>query len=456
MTDREIESEIESPIQDDVIADNQAIAEKKTNQWWRGLTFSSIVRIAGAALLVVSASSFMIEKVSHSNDVVRYFALLGHTVFLGAAGIFCALKLKESRSARTFFAIVVASVPVHFAALGGMIYSAVQWDAGFGSQQPQLWMAGSLLQALGLLGIGMLVLFPLMLFGMMTLARKHAKSLTGAFFLMNALLLVPVRHPEAIALVFSAGAAILYWMEHRYFSRKTSLKTAEGRIMRTVLALPPVIALGRTLLFYDGTLLLWISVSTVLLGLLYLGVRRNTSHGAKLQNAIAPFLSLSGIILLALVVEALGLRAHLDSWEFSLFCLFAFGWIALLGTCHVTNGFGYYRVALIGFAAMSLLQMTFFPSVFTTAVALAGASASLIASVLMQQRITLLLSLAALVTCIGYHLQGVFYVTTMSHWGVLLGAGAILLVGASLIDRHKALLAKRMRHFKTAYRSWGY
>ena len=428
----------------------------RPQSWWAGLTISSMIRLVGAVLLLVSASSFMIEQVSNQNATIRYLALLGHTLFLGIAGLFCALKLKESRSARTFFAIVVASVPVHFAVLGGLFYSTVQWDAMYNVTQPKTWMASSLGQTFALLGAGLAVLLPFTSFAMMSLARKHAKSLSAAFLAINMLLLVPLRYPDTAVWLFIIGVALFVWMERGVFSRQPALKTIEGRILRVILAAPLIVLLGRTALFYDGTIWFYSNAlaATAFALHLLLSAKRNTGAGIQI------FLSVIAIVGAAIsfdeVLPVVALYDNVPPWHVSLFWMFISALMAFLGLFYAGNHSIYFRAAAMVFMVSSLVHMLEATGVLTTAIAFAASAITLFAAIQMRQRITLYLAIATLMFCTLFHLHGMVHLSAVSHWGVLLATGALLLVGASLLERKKDAVLHRIKTARAAIHSWGY
>src|SRR5690349_21940494 len=81
------------------------------------------LRIAGAAFVVASASTFMLQHWQSGNDIGRYAMLVGQSILLAAAAYFVGLTVREGRSARTFLALVLGTIPVSFAVLGGLVYS---------------------------------------------------------------------------------------------------------------------------------------------------------------------------------------------------------------------------------------------------------------------------------------------------------------------------------------------
>ena len=68
------------------------------------------LRIAGAALVVASASTFMLQHWQGGNDLIRYAMLVGQSLLLAAAAYFVGLSMQEGRSARTFLALVLATM----------------------------------------------------------------------------------------------------------------------------------------------------------------------------------------------------------------------------------------------------------------------------------------------------------------------------------------------------------
>ena len=69
------------------------------------------LRIAGATLVVASASTFMMQHWQSGNDLGRYAMLVGQSLLLAAAAYFVGLTLREGRSARTFLALVLGFFP---------------------------------------------------------------------------------------------------------------------------------------------------------------------------------------------------------------------------------------------------------------------------------------------------------------------------------------------------------
>src|SRR5689334_21594741 len=101
----------------------------KTERTFDPDALTRALRIAGAALVVASASTFMLQHWQSGNDMWRYTMLVGQSLLLAAAAYFVGLTLREGRSARTFLALVLATMPVSFAVLGGLVYSQFHLEA---------------------------------------------------------------------------------------------------------------------------------------------------------------------------------------------------------------------------------------------------------------------------------------------------------------------------------------
>lgn len=208
------------------------------------------LRIAGAALVVASASTFMLQHWQGGNDLIRYAMLVGQSLLLAAAAYFVGLSLREGRSARTFLALVLATMPVSFAVLGGLVYSQFHLEATHVLPSYATWVApnahSALLAVLGTL----VVLVPLAAVSFVALARKEARALTLAFFAANLLVLVPVRQPLFVAALAGLSLLGLLRLELTRFGMSAQLDTVEGKLARVMPFAAPVIMLGRVFHLY--------------------------------------------------------------------------------------------------------------------------------------------------------------------------------------------------------------
>ena len=193
---------------------------------------TQVMRFGGALLLTAAASSFMLQHWQHGSSATRYAYLLAHTLLLALSGVVCGLRVRESRAARTFFAIVLASVPVHFAVLGGMLRSVLPLDAARGAQRPvadaqrprsrsacsrSAWSCSRRSCGSSLLA----------------LARPCARELLQATLAMNACLLLPWRAPSLIAVLCGAMCGAAAVVRRARVARRRLRRAHAGRALRT-------------------------------------------------------------------------------------------------------------------------------------------------------------------------------------------------------------------------------
>lgn len=211
------------------------------------------LRIAGAILVVASASTFMLQHWQQSgNDLVRYAMLVGQSLMLAAAAYFVGLSMREGRSARTFLALVLATIPVSFAVLGGLVYSQFHLEAVAQLPHYATWIAPSKQSALLAVAGTLILLVPLGVVSFVALARKEARALSLAFFAANSLVLLPVRQPSVVVVLAGGALLGLLHLELTRFAGKAQLDTVEGKLARVMPYAAPVIMLGRVLHLYQA------------------------------------------------------------------------------------------------------------------------------------------------------------------------------------------------------------
>lgn len=215
---------------------------------------SRIMRQAGAALLITAAAVFLVQGWGEMEHLTRYFSFLGFTAAMCVAGFFCGIRIKEDKGARTFMALTALVVPVHFAQLGALLYSASPYTIA-GVQYPAFltWIAPDPAAALMTAAIGIAALLPVTLIAFLSLARKKARLISLVYLTSCAALLIPFRDPDIMAFVIAALAAVFGYFDLAHLSRDSSMRTPEGTLVRGMLAVPLLITLTRTLQLYQPT-----------------------------------------------------------------------------------------------------------------------------------------------------------------------------------------------------------
>ncbi len=230
----------------------------------------TLLRLLGAAALVIAMYSFLAKGWQSGNDVLRYLLMLGHTGLLAAIGLASGHWLKESKGARLLLTLALVSVPANFAILGALIFSQSGALAASGYPQYVAWTVDSLNTALLTSAGAMLVLVPVTLLGFTVLARSMSKKLALLFLASNAALLMPLRDPEMIGLLVLALTACTLFFNRRTAHQHCAAKTSEGITALGLQLLPMAVLMGRSLWLYSVDLFLL----SVLVGTLFVMLRQ--------------------------------------------------------------------------------------------------------------------------------------------------------------------------------------
>lgn len=398
------------------------------------------LRIAGAALVVASASTFMLQHWQVGNDLTRYAMLVGQSLLLAAAAYFVGLTVREGRSARTFLALVLATIPISFAVLGGLVYSQFHWEPLAVLPQYASWIAPNKLSAvLAVLGT-VAVLVPLAAVSFVALARKEAKALTLAFVLANLLVIVPLRTPIGVAVLAGLTLFGLGHFEIARFSKTPRLDNLEGKLARGVLFVPPAIMLGRVVHLYDakpafvgslfliGTALLWLQLGRTK-GAIHRDVGAwGAAFFALVGWGMIWFDAVAGVGSTALSILTLGLPVAAALVVVSLRA--ANGRGALNG-CGIVLGL---MTAVVASLADLDSMAAFSCVVLGILVAVWGAA--------LRHRVPLvggtLVALFGLVTQVWLAVHA----DNLLRWASLSAAGILLIVGSAYLERNRARLAQ--------------
>jgi hypothetical protein len=226
-----------------------------------------ILRWIGASTLIVSAVVFVSQRWDLMDSILRYYSFLGFTAVLAGTGLFCGVVLKEAKGARTLLALAAAFLPAHFAQIGALIHSQFG-DIFPPSGSIMLLNAGTHAAAFKTLFVALAVLVPIAYLGLASMARRAAPALTGVFLLSNAALLIPVRQPDLAAVIGSAMFGSLLILDRRLFSADPTLKSWDGRAVRTMLFVPLLVLAVRNIISYEITSL-FVGFLAALIGMIF-------------------------------------------------------------------------------------------------------------------------------------------------------------------------------------------
>ena len=416
-----------------------------------------MLRGIGAAVLLAAASTFLIQHWADAGDLPRYFGLLGLTVMLAAAGLLVGVGMRESRSARTFLALACATAPAHFAIVGGLIYS--QWaspGSGLPTAQYAIWQAPSPSAALAVAAISFAVLAPIALLSFSALARSRARSACAVFLACGAAMWVPLRDPLWVTLVVGAQFLGLAIFELRALRNARGLRTAEGVIVRVLLAATPALTALRSLLHYDFT---WFLVSILgagaAAGAAAIAVERNTSPHWRVVSEAAAIVA--SIVTWLAFAAGIGSEAALSYSGRMLLVMLPFAAsVAALGAIVEARRRTYYRGAAWIALATVAFDLAAFRGEFSALVALGVGIATLAGGHLLRERVLFTVGAATAAVALVIQVLEAAHHFAWSGWGALAILGIAGSVSAAVRERHHAALRERARDWGSRLGSWEY
>lgn len=197
------------------------------------------LRVVGTIALCVSAITFLVQSWHNQPDIMRYSYFLIFTLSLAVLGLICGFHWKEPKGARTFLSIFSAMMPIHFAVLGGLIYSL------YGKVPPNLyqqfiWIAPDEMSLMLVVVAAVFTLVPGVIFGMRTLYRAETGTLSVFYIATNLLLLLPFRSPEYTLGVGVILLCALIILDALLQTRNVESQSFDARMVRTMLFVAPI------------------------------------------------------------------------------------------------------------------------------------------------------------------------------------------------------------------------
>ncbi len=382
-------------------------------------TVSNWLRWLGAALLVLATATYLVQGWTDIGVLGRELSWAALTGSLTLFGIFAIRKLDDPKGARVGLALAAASIPAHFAEVGGGIWSTVHEGKG------------SLGAALGA-ALVLVLLAPVLALGVGALVRRKSAALTACLYLLSAALLVPTRNGDVVAVLVVCELVLIALLERFSWSREVLLSTREGVSARCLLLVPVALLLLRNV-NYPSTdawfaMLLFFPASVALA----------VSHAARFSAPWSRGLEIPGVFgMAAATFLAFPLTVYSGLVVSAAVSLYAL--IAHRGGVFQWCGLAAFALSVLpGFAA---------PEVTLT---LALVPAALVqAGVGFQRRSLLGVIAAALLGLSGVvaHLSPHVPWRGENAWMVAAGAGVLLLLLASLIESRRAELERFWSHW---------
>ncbi len=412
------------------------------------------LRNAGSLMLVLSALAFMLQKWGMIDHITRYFSFLGFTGVMAASALLCGLGVREGKSARTLFGLVVALTPVHFAQLGGLLFS-VFGEIPSGTSYPTylLWQAESSTAVLATVGVALLALTPILFVGFSTLDRSLAKHLTAASLIVNTILLAPTRDPNIIALMSGTTllAVLLYNVKLKGMAKYV---TRESIFARATLFIPVAVVVGRQMTLYslsEGFLAINLLFAA---GVLFMVVPRYV--GERLGALSQTFSAVPLLLGVVTTVGSLGIGTrHHEVWLFLLSVGVPTSMVLLLMSFLSKSAHRNLQTiaALVGLSS-TLVAFNFHPGIPTSALTLLTVVTFFTIAFMTESKSVLGISGVAGFLATGYHVQILLQTFEFNLWITLGSVGVVTIVAASILERHFTVIVQHLALIRGRIAQW--
>ena len=412
----------------------------------KGMTsFASLLRIGGAMIVLAAMSAFLMQDWAAGNDISRYTMLLSQTLLLAMGGFGLSYLMKENKGARVFFGLGLVSITVNMATLGALIFSMTQWGSTLVSYPGfAKWQAMDVGATLLSLGATLAVSLPVAWFSYKVLARHSAKLLVGLGLFGNLLLLLPVRESVFVgALAIVAILVPLYFIRQR-MQHDNSLRTAEGWFAIATIFVPAAIIIFRSLWLYPVDEMLTIALAgTTFAALRFCTVQMEK---ASLMQTVSHWISIAAALMIAVPVASLTESLISEGAAFS-----AFGTVFALLALDIAQRSERPKAFVVMAALVAGISFTFPVIIGASALSpilcvLAGVASIVIGREYSSRAAMVIGGLTVLAGAAQQMVDAVDLIN-FSSWITLAITGASIIVAASIIERHGAVIKLKWQKF---------
>lgn len=440
---------------DDIEPSPQPASDTNNKNIWSKLP--QLLRWIGGISLLGSAITFLLGGWMDAEPLIRYYSFFALTSALSIAGVFCGLRLKEDKGARTFLSLGTAFIPVLFCQLGALVYAQTVGYTSQFSEYLEIFQFSPIGIPLlaGTIAIALVLLTFYAFAGFSAMARPAAKRLTAVYLAANSILLLPFRGDSIVAGLGFALLVGLVYMDRKYFSKITSLRTWDGRAMRALLYTPFGLLLLRSALLY--------SVSGVILSLLFAAIAalfffglpaaaKKISHKRFYQHiSIAP-LFLAWIYVAEPLINLVG---NTGINNFATLIVLPFAGIVALLSRHTSDSGRSFRLLAGGTAVVAvILQMALGGGLVPAMIALGVSILLIILSYNIREKGLLFIGIAGTAISLIYHFRYAVEFYQSNLWLSLAGTGVAVILTASYIERNWQKLLGQGKDLRTQLSDW--
>lgn len=430
-------------------------APSEESAFWRRLP--QLLRWIGGLSLFGSALAFLMGGWMNAEPLFRYYSFFALTSALAAAGVFCGLRLREDKGARTFLSLAAAFIPVLFCQLGAMVYAEFAGSASQFSEYMRLFqfdpIGVPLLAATVAISLALLGLYAYL--GFSAMARSAAKPLTLVYLAGNATLLLPFRNEAVIAAIAFALLLALAAIDRKRFAPQSVLRTWDGRAMRSLLFAPFILLVLRNALLHDVSSLMLSLFSGAIAAFCFLALPPLSNRNAVkrfFQHCAIPPLFIA-VLTLAEALVGIGSSRWVDSVITFAILPFA-ALLALFSRYTCDSGRSFRLIAAATAVGASFLQMNDVSGALPAAIAIAVSVATLAASYPLREKGLLALGLIGTLASLLYHVGYAATLYQANLWLSLAATGVAVILVASYFERHWQALISRGKTFRHALASW--
>ncbi|MDD2760162.1 MAG: hypothetical protein PHH11_07695 [Methylomonas sp.] len=436
--------EIEMNVNAAIDMPEEKLQSEKSSMTRRITTY---LRWVGSILIIVSAISFMLQGHEDIVPAYRYWIGLGFTLLLCAGGMICAYLFRETKGARIFFGLGAAFLPVQVSQVSAMIYG--YWHGKAALQPAYSWLqfmnvSPTIITLDFFITAALLVLVGYASYAI--LARKHLYTLLYTSIAANALLLLPIRDGDMIAVIIAGLFVVLRRSELR-LHRDLAMRLAEGMAARALMSLPLWIIIGRSMLYPTSYWLTIVLSATVVMYCIY-----DINHYTQSDFIRYICQWLGTIAAINIWLQCAGQLGCLNDDNFSVFLPIA---VILFGLSARVNFYPrFYRFIASALVVFLSLDAMIEQQSLAPVLAIAAGTLLTISGIRYREKMPFFCGNVCVVSGFLFYWEYAINIYTATPWISSIVLGLLVILLASYIESKDRLIMAKMRYYFNQLKQW--